>query len=95
MFHLPVITSDLKNVVSALKAEGIMIYGTDMHTGLSYRDAKPQGAPYALLLGNEAQGISPALLSVADEKVSVPILGKAESLNVAVAAGIIMYDWIR
>ncbi|AXF55849.1 TrmH family RNA methyltransferase [Salicibibacter kimchii] len=95
MFHLPVIVADLKKAVSSLKEEGIIIYGTDMHSEFSYRDAKPQGAPYALLLGNEAQGISPELLSVTDKTVSIPILGKAESLNVAVAAGIIMYDWIR
>ncbi|QQK77178.1 RNA methyltransferase [Salicibibacter cibarius] len=96
MFHLPVITADLKKEVSSLKDKGIMIYGTDMHSGVSYRDAKPQGEElYALLLGNEARGISPELLRLTDETVSVPILGKAESLNVAVTAGIIMYEWIH
>ncbi|QQK80999.1 RNA methyltransferase [Salicibibacter cibi] len=95
MFHLPVIVADLKKEVSSLKEEGIKIYGTDMHSEFSYRDAKPQGATYALLLGNEAQGISPELLSSTDKTVSVPIMGEAESLNVAVTAGIIMYDWIH
>ena len=45
-----------------------------------------------LLIGNESKGISPELLKMADRKVTIPRLGEAESLNAAVAAGIILYE---
>lgn len=45
-----------------------------------------------LLIGNESKGISPELLKMADRKITIPRVGEAESLNAAVAAGIILYE---
>ncbi len=47
--------------------------------------------PLALLLGNEVRGLSPQILKYCDKKISIPMYGKKESLNVAVAAGIALY----
>jgi TrmH family RNA methyltransferase len=49
----------------------------------------------ALVLGNEGAGLTPALLSTASRTVSIPLKGGVESLNVAVAAGILLYEVTR
>ncbi len=48
-----------------------------------------------IVAGNEANGISKEIKKIADEKVIIPMLGKTESLNVSVATGIILYEYIR
>ncbi len=49
--------------------------------------------PLALIVGNEVKGISPRILKYCDKKISIPMYGKKESLNVSVAAGIALY-WL-
>ena len=49
----------------------------------------------ALVLGNEARGLSPELHAHLTDYVSLPLIGQAESLNVAVAGGVLMYEWLR
>ena len=49
----------------------------------------------ALVLGSEAEGVSPEILAAADQKVKIPMAGHAESLNVAVAGGIVMFEAAR
>ena len=46
-------------------------------------------------MGNEANGVSDALLAAADKRVFIPMQGRAESLNVAMAAGIVMFEALR
>ena len=46
----------------------------------------------ALVIGNEGQGVSPAFMDLADIKVRIPMEGRIESLNAAVAAGVLMYQ---
>lgn len=48
-----------------------------------------------IVIGNEANGISEEILNVSDEKAIIPMLGKTESLNASVAAGVIMYEYVR
>ena len=48
-----------------------------------------------IIIGNEANGVSKEILDLADEKVKIPMLGKTESLNVAVATGVILYEYVR
>ena len=48
-----------------------------------------------LVIGNEANGVSKEVLELADEKVKIPMLGKTESLNAAVATGVILYEYAR
>ena len=51
--------------------------------------------PIALVLGSEAEGVSPEILAAADQKVKILMAGHAESLNVAVAGGIVMFEAAR
>ncbi|MCF6138173.1 TrmH family RNA methyltransferase [Pseudalkalibacillus berkeleyi] len=90
IFHLPVIKGDLKNWIPRLKEEGVKVYGTALEGGIPYTSEKPDGS-YAILFGNEAKGVQSELLEQTDQNLYVPIYGNAESLNVAVAAGILLY----
>ena len=49
----------------------------------------------AIVIGNEANGVSKEVLNLADEKIKIPMLGKTESLNAAVATGVILYEYVR
>ena len=51
--------------------------------------------PVAIIIGNEANGISKEVMETADKKVKIPMLGKTESLNAAVATGVMLYEYVR
>ena len=48
-----------------------------------------------IVIGNESNGVSQEIQDMADEKAKIPMLGKTESLNASVAAGIVMYEYVR
>ena len=48
-----------------------------------------------IVIGNEANGVSKEILEMADKKIKIPMLGRTESLNAAVATGIITYEYVR
>jgi RNA methyltransferase, TrmH family len=89
-FHLPIIKADLTEIISLLKEKGIPVYGTALENGEEYTNVKPKDA-YALIVGNEGSGMSSEILSNTDQNLYIPIYGKSESLNVAIAAGILLY----
>jgi RNA methyltransferase, TrmH family len=89
-FHLPIIKGDLSNWIEQLKNEGVPVYGTALENSVEFHKVSSTDS-FALILGNEGNGVSPAILSATDQNLYVPIYGKAESLNVAMAAGILMY----
>ncbi|WP_062199089.1 TrmH family RNA methyltransferase [Massilibacterium senegalense] len=91
LFHLPVVYAPLENVISSLTAVGISVYGTSLLNGIDYREVKRQES-FALLVGNEGSGVQESLLNVTTKNLYIPIIGKAESLNVAVATGILLYS---
>ena len=97
LFHLPIVTGvALDDVVAALHGAGLTVLAADGHGGIDLFEAESLlGAPGAWLLGNEARGLPPEALSSADAVVSIPIYGKAESLNVAAAAALCLYASAR
>jgi len=52
-------------------------------------------APLAVMIGEERQGLSGRALAMADERIRLPMSGRADSLNLAVAAGVMMYELVR
>ena len=92
IFHLKVINNiDLKDWINAFSANGLNIYGTTVdNKAISYKEIGFQDN-FGLILGNEANGVSSELLEKTTINIYIPINGKAESLNVAVAGGILMY----
>ncbi|QOR83623.1 RNA methyltransferase [Geobacillus stearothermophilus] len=91
LFHLPVVKGDLAQWIARFKEQGIPVYGTALENAVDYRTV-PQSSSFALLVGNEGSGVRPDLLRLTTENVYIPIYGRAESLNVAVAAGILLYS---
>jgi RNA methyltransferase, TrmH family len=89
-FHLPIINGDLQEWVDKLTKEGIPVYGTSLENGQSYTEIKPQPT-FALIVGNEGSGVSKQLLEQTTKNLYIPIYGQSESLNVAVASGILLY----
>ncbi|MGX7245175.1 TrmH family RNA methyltransferase [Enterococcus quebecensis] len=90
-YHLPVIRKPLAEMIDGFKEAQIPIYGTELNPeAVSYEEIKKVN-DYALIMGNEGQGVSACFLEKTDKNIYIPIRGVAESLNVAIAAGILMY----
>ena len=90
-FHLPVVSSDLHEWMDNLSIRSIPVYGTALENATVYNELTITGEQFALLVGNEGSGVNPELLAKATRNLYIPILGKSESLNVAVATGILLY----
>ncbi|QCT75129.1 TrmH family RNA methyltransferase [Macrococcoides canis] len=91
VFHIPVVEMDFTEAKEKFKG---IIYGTSLESARDYKEIKPADK-FMIVLGNEGQGVSDEILSAADENLYVPIHGSAESLNVAVCAGILMYHFVK
>jgi RNA methyltransferase, TrmH family len=89
-FHLPVVRGELQDIVLQLKSRGIQVFGTALEGAVAY-DEPGKSENFALIVGNEGSGVNPELLAEADRKLMIPLRGLAESLNVAVATGILLY----
>jgi RNA methyltransferase, TrmH family len=99
LFHLPVVAgASLAGAVSALRQAGLRIVAADGRAGRPLDDPEVQARlaePTAWMFGNEAWGLPPELVALADEPVAVPIYGRAESLNLAAAAAVCLYASAR
>jgi TrmH family RNA methyltransferase len=91
-FHLPVLQLDLAPLLAWLRAHEFPVYGADAG-GTSVEDVAPvaRGRGAALVLGNEGAGLGADVRVAVDRLVAVPIRGAAESLNVGIAAGVLLY----
>lgn len=85
--------TNIPNTIDELKKQGVWVYGADMD-GKDYTTFDFSGAT-ALVIGNEGRGIGRLVGEKCDEIVSLPMLGKINSLNASVAAGILMYEVVR
>jgi len=99
LFHLPVVAgARLEDAVVTLREAGLRIVAADGRAGRSLDDPGVQAqlaGPIAWMFGNEAWGLPPELVALADEPVAVPIYGRAESLNLAAAAAVCLYASAR
>jgi TrmH family RNA methyltransferase len=99
LFHLPVVAgARLAEAVAAMRGAGLRIVAADGRADRSLDDPAVQdrlGEPTAWMFGNEAWGLPPELVALADESIAVPIYGKAESLNLAAAAAVCLYASAR
>lgn len=99
LFHLPVVAGTrLEEAVVTLRDAGLRIVAADGRAGRSLDDPEVQArlaGPTAWMFGNEAWGLPPELVALADEPVAVPIYGRAESLNLAAAAAVCLYASAR
>ena len=95
LFYLPVCRcKNILDTVRILKSSGIKIVGASEKAAYDYTKADYKG-PVGIVMGAEDTGISSQVIRECDELVSIPILGNISSLNVSVAAGIMMYETVR
>jgi TrmH family RNA methyltransferase len=95
LFHVPlVVGGNTVQVLGELGAWGLRRFGTSVRGGTPLWDADLTG-PLALVLGNEATGLDPTVDGCLDGQVTIPIDGRAESLNVGMAAAVLVYEVAR
>lgn len=89
LFHLPIQKINLEEAIEMCKGNNVPVFGTTLH-GSTYTAIEPQ-ENFALIVGNEGSGVSESLLKMTDQNLYIPIFGEAESLNVGIATGILLY----
>jgi TrmH family RNA methyltransferase len=92
LFWKPVVHASFDEFTAWARQGGIKLIGTSAHAVISYRAAHFP-PPWILVLGSEQKGLLPAQLEACDLTVSLPMRGHASSLNLSVAAGILLYEF--
>lgn len=94
VFRLPCVRLPLAESVGYLRAQGLPVYATALHA-----DSVPLGeVPLdraAVIIGSEGRGVTPQALTLSDQRVIIPMHGRAESLNAGVAASIVIYEMTK
>jgi 23S rRNA (guanosine2251-2'-O)-methyltransferase len=82
---------DLPGTLADLHVRGLRIVGTDADAALTYREADLQG-PLVLVVGSEGRGLAPAIRRRCDLLIRIPMRGRIESLNAAVAGSVLVFE---
>lgn len=91
-FHLNIIHDDIEKWIDTFNGKDIPVYGTALdERAVSYRTVEPRDR-FALIVGNEGNGVNPSILNRTEKNLYIPIKGQAESLNVAIAASVLMFS---
>jgi len=95
IFHVPVVRDvGTEDAISSLRAKGFSVIAMDMHGDEDLFETElPRST--AFVFGNEAHGLPSEILEAADHRVRVPHAGRAESLNLAAAATVCLFEWVR
>lgn len=94
IFRINIIESDdLEKTIKEMKKHKIKIMATSLQTEKTMYEVSYNKS--AIIIGNEANGVSREILELADEKIKIPMPGKTESLNASVATAIILYEALR
>ncbi|MEX0932119.1 MAG: TrmH family RNA methyltransferase, partial [Candidatus Saccharimonadales bacterium] len=88
-------SKSIKNLTTSLKKEGTVIYALEQAEGSKPLEEIRLTSAAVLILGNEVQGLSQTELKLADQIIEIPMRGKKESFNVAVAAAIAAYKLLN
>lgn len=94
-FRIPLVSiGNVNNTLNVLKEKGFWIYGLAM-SGTTALGTDTFDAPSAFVVGNEGAGIREKTLAACDVTLSIPIHARAESLNAAVSAAVVFYEWSK
>jgi len=94
-FHIPLVREiPLEMTTDELRSKGVRIFGLDAHSGTSYLD-EDYKSPCAIVVGNETRGFDPEDELHVDALIKIEMPGRAESLNVAQAASIVLFEVLR
>lgn len=92
IYRVPVyVAEDFKETILWLKEQGMKLYAAHLNGELSYHEPDYKGST-GILIGNEAKGLSNEISELSDTYVKIPMEGKVESLNAAIAATLFMYE---
>jgi TrmH family RNA methyltransferase len=94
LFWKPVVQTSFDEFVRWTRENNFQLIGTSAHADVEYQTLVPQ-VPWAVVLGNEQKGLSQEQTNACDVTVSVPMRGRVSSLNLSVAAGILLYEFIK
>lgn len=95
IFHIPIIQcNDDRQWLDFVKEKGVRIFASGLKGSVDYCKPSYEGN-IAIVIGNEANGVSEELLNLADSVVKIPILGRVESLNASIAAAILIYKAVE
>ncbi len=94
IFYIPIVEDDSLDFVKSLKKEGYKLVVSSLQGKNNFFEENLQGK-VLIAVGNEGNGVSDEVYDIADIKVKIPMPGEAESLNVAVATSIMIYEKIR
>ncbi len=92
LFWKPVVQLSFDEFVTWARSRGVQLIGTSAHGDVDYYTLIPH-LPWALVLGNEQKGLSREQMDACDVTVSLPMRGRCSSLNLSVAAGILLYQF--
>ena len=92
-FHIQLIQMPVMDALASFKENELPIYASVLDKTAKRLENCSPVPQLALVIGNEAHGVSSEVVAVADKKIYIPIKGQAESLNAAVAAGIMIYHF--
>lgn len=94
-FNIPMVkVKSAGNAIEIIKKSGISVYSASLGTKTMINEVNFR-TPYCVILGSEDEGITAHLLKISDLEFSIPQLGKTDSLNVSVSAGIILYEALQ
>lgn len=91
LFNINIIYSDLEDVITKLKSDNYQIFGTNVINGTPLQEIEFDNK-LAIIMGSEGSGISNEVSELIDNNIYIPINKNCESLNVGVAASIILYE---
>ncbi|WNR45537.1 TrmH family RNA methyltransferase [Paenibacillus roseipurpureus] len=94
MYHLPIVEADLVELLPRARERGVRLVTTSLQAQGSCYDTDLR-QPTWLIFGNEAKGVSAEVAALSDVQVIIPMQGKAESLNVAMAATVLLFEAAR
>ena len=95
IFAVPVARADADAFIAWCKGSGARLVGTHLKGSVDYRAPDYRKGPLVLLMGNEQQGLPEALAAACDTLIRIPQAGRADSLNLAVATGVALYEMRR
>jgi TrmH family RNA methyltransferase len=95
LFHLPIIEAPLDGLLERARTRGITLVGTSLQDRATTCYAFDFRQPCWIVFGSEGSGLSPAIAAALDHFIFIPMQGKAESLNVAMASSIILFESLR
>jgi TrmH family RNA methyltransferase len=95
LFWYPVLQTTFDEFTRWAKSQAYTIYGTSAHGSVDYRSVEVYPSPLILLLGSEREGLSAEQRQACDILLRLPMHGKATSLNLAVAAGVMLYAMLE